>query len=357
MQFGSDNQTGASAQVLEMITTANTGHTHGYGHDEWTQRAVEALRETFQCDLEAFFVATGTAANVLALSCLVQPWEVILCHHQSHLMIDESTAPEFFTGGARLIGLALGDGKLNPQHLSEYFQSAGLDVPHNPQARALSITQATESGLVYTPGELAELTATARHHKLSVHMDGARFSNALATLGCTPADITWKAGVDILCLGATKNGCLAAEAVIIFNRALSEQFIQRRKRSGHLLSKGRFFGAQMLGWLKDDHWLGLARHANAQAARLANELATIPEVHIVWPTQANEVFVVMPKQMASQLQAAGAEFYEWYREALPRDMVIQDDEVFVRLVTSFATQDSHVHDFCVAARDVSSKLI
>ncbi|MBD2057988.1 low specificity L-threonine aldolase [Oculatella sp. FACHB-28] len=356
MQFGSDNQTGASPQVLEMIVTANAGYTHGYGDDIWTKRAVEALRETFQCDLDAFFVSTGTAANSLALSCLVQPWEAILCHAQAHIITDESTAPEFFTNGARLIGLARGEGKLTAQHLLDYFEGAGVDIPHNPLVRALSLTQATESGLVYTPDEIASVTSVARQHHLSVHMDGARFSNAVAALGCTPADLTWKSGVDILCLGATKNGCLAAEAVIIFNSGLAEQFVHRRKRAGHLLSKGRFLSAQIIGWLKDEHWLELAHHANGQAAQLANALSAIPSVRIVWPTQANEIFAVMPKQVANYLQSSGAEFYEWYRESLPRNVVIDKNEILIRLVTSFATKDSHVCDFCSLLQSSSLKL-
>ena len=346
MQFGSDNQTGASTHVLETIIAANAGHTHGYGDDEWTNRAVDVLRETFHCGLDAFFVLTGTAANTLALSCLVKPWETILCHAQSHIIIDESTAPEFFTGGARLIGLAQGDGKLNARHLTDYFHRAGLDIPHNPQAGAISLTQANELGLVYTSDEIAALTLVAHQHNLAVHMDGARFSNAVTALDCTPAELTWKAGVDVLCLGATKNGCLAAEAVIFFNRDLAEQFIHRRKRAGHLLSKGRFYGSQITGWLQDGHWLKLARHANLQANRLSNRLSTLPGVRIVWPTQANEVFAIMPKPMAIHLQSAGAEFYGWDHESLPRDIHVGEHETFVRLVTSFATEDRHIQDFC-----------
>jgi threonine aldolase len=209
MQFGSDNQTGASARVLDTLALANAGHTPGYGDDRWTGRAVDALKEAFQCDLEAFFVSTGTAANALALSCLVKPWESVLCHAHAHVMLDESTAPEFFAG-ARLVGISRGDGKLSAEHVARYFRTAGTHVPHSPRAGALSIAQATELGLVYTAHELAALTAAAHQQGLTVHMDGARFSNAVAALGCAPADISWKAGVDVLCLGATKNGALAA---------------------------------------------------------------------------------------------------------------------------------------------------
>lgn len=350
MQFGSDNQTGASPRVMEMLARANAGHTHGYGNDEWTERAVEALKAVFQCDLSAFFVPTGTAANALALSNLVKPWETTLCHDQAHVALDESTAHEFFGGGARIRGISRGDGKLESRHLEQYFRFTGVEIPHNSQARALSISQASENGLVHTPAELLALCEIAHQNGLHVHMDGARFSNAVASLGCAPADITWKAGVDVLCLGATKNGALAAEAVIFFKRELADDFVHRRKRSGHLLSKGRLFGAQFVGWLEDGYWLELARHANAEAARLAGGLSSISGVRLVWPAQANELFVVMPKAIAARLKSAGAEFYEWYLDALPPGTRLAEDETFVRLVTSFVTTDEQVDEFCAVAR-------
>ncbi len=352
MHFGSDNQTGASNRVMEMLTLVNTGFTHGYGDDHWTERAVGRLRELFECDLDAFFVSTGTAANTLALSCLVQPWEVVLCHVQSHIISDESTAPEFFTGGARLVGLAQGEGKIRVEHLEKYFHGEAPHVPHNPLAKALSLTQATELGLLYTVEEIQALTTLARQHNLYTHMDGARFANAVQTLECTPAEITWKAGIDVLCLGATKCGCLAAEAVIFFNRHIAEQFIHRRKRSGHLLSKGRYFGAQFLGWLQDNHWLDLAREANFQASCLEERLSSLSGVSMVWPRQSNEIFVIMPRQMADHLRAAGADFYDWPEEALPQEIHLDSSEVFVRLVTSFATKENQVDEFCKIARSV-----
>ncbi|MEK7316559.1 MAG: beta-eliminating lyase-related protein [Candidatus Eisenbacteria bacterium] len=349
MQFGSDNQTGASPRVMEMLARANAGHTHGYGNDEWTERAVEALKAVFQCDLSAFFVPTGTAANALALSSLVKPWETTLCHDLAHVALDESTAHEFFGGGARIRGISRGDGKLESRHLEQYFRFTGVEIPHNSQARALSISQASENGLVQTPAELAALCTIAHQHGLRVHMDGARFSNAVASLGCAPADITWKAGVDVLCLGATKNGALAAEAVIFFTRELADDFVHRRKRSGHLLSKGRLFGAQFVGWLEDGYWLDLARHANAKAARLAGGLSSIPGIRLARPAQANELFVIMPKAIAARLKSAGAEFYEWYLDALPPGTRLAEEETFIRLVTSFVTTDEQVDEFCAVA--------
>ena len=275
MFFGSDNQTGASLPVLEMIKNANTGCTHGYGDDKWTEKAVDKLKNVLEYDLEAYFVATGTASNALALSCLAQPWEAILCHQYAHILVDESTAPEYFTGGARLIPVSQGADKLTAQHLEDYFRKAGKELPHNPLAKALSITQASEAGLVYKPHEIKALTDVAKDEGLWVHMDGARFANALASLRCTSAELSWKSGVDVLCLGATKCGALCAEAVIFFNKELAKTFIHRRKRSGHLISKGRMFGAQFIGWLQNDHWLELAEHANYQAAQLAEAISSL----------------------------------------------------------------------------------
>jgi threonine aldolase len=354
MFFGSDNQTGASLQVLEMIKVANTGYTHGYGDDEWTGQAIDALKKVFECDLHAYFVSTGTASNSLALSCLVQPWEAILCHHLAHILIDESTAPENFTGGARLIPISKGSGKLTTEHLEEYFLKAGTDFPHNSRAGTLSITQANEAGLVYTEVEIKALSTLAKDKGLRVHMDGARFANALVTLGSTPAELSWKSGVDVLCLGATKCGALCAEAVIFFNMKLAETFIHRRKRSGHLLSKGRVFGAQIVGWLQDNHWLELAKNANTQATQLAEVISSIDGLQLVWPVQSNELFVTMPKDLADNLQEAGAEFYEWNPEALPPNIELHDYEVFVRLVTSFATQNKQREEFCELIREYFS---
>lgn len=342
MQFGSDNQTGCAQQVLDAIVAANGGHTHGYGHDAWTERAIDALKEVFETDLDAFFVATGTAANCLALSNMVQPWQVILCHAQSHVAIDESTAPEFFSGGARLQGLGLGAGKLTVPLLQDHLARMGAELPHNAQPGALSITQATECGQVYSPAEVAQLAECAHAHAMHVHMDGARFSNALAAQGCSPADLTWRAGVDVLTLGASKNGCLAAEAILVFRKELVPGMEQRRKRSGHLLSKGRFFGSQILAWLENGLWLELARHANRQAAELARRLATVPSVSLAWPVQANEIFVVMPTATYEHLQLQGGECYEWYADAFPSGRALKPDETFVRLVCSFATTQDHL---------------
>ena len=350
MHFGSDNQAGASPQVLATVAQANEGYAHSYGDDEWTQRAEQMLRDVFERDLDAFFVATGTAANSLALACLTQPWQCVLCHEHAHIVNDESTAPEFFSGGARLIGISQGDGKLTPEHLQHFFSLASNDIPHSPRPSALSVTQITEDGLVYTAAELSKLCGEAHDKGLKVHMDGARFANAVAALGCAPADVTWKAGVDVLCLGATKNGALAAEVILCFDRTLAQSLMHRRKRAGHLLSKNRFVAAQFVGWFTDGHWLALARRANAAAHRLATALTAIPSIRLAWPAGGNELFVVMPGSLMKYLIENGAVFHQWPVHALPRGMVLAPDEAYVRLVTSFVTSDKDLDLFCELAR-------
>ncbi len=346
MQFGSDNQAGASEQILETLLNANTGFTHGYGDDNWCTKASDAISKFFNCEAEIFFVATGTAANSLALSCLIEPWETVLCHHHAHILLDESTAPEFFSGGSRLVPISRTAGKLEVKHLEQFFKDVSPEIPHTPLVKALSITQTNEAGQVYTRKELTALCSLAHKNNLHVHMDGARFVNSVAALGCEPADISWKAGVDVLTLGATKCGALAAEAVIFFNKDLAKNFIHKRKRSGHLLSKGRLFGAQFVGWLQDNHCLDLAEHANTKAQQLTKRLESYPGIQLVWPCMANEIFITMPKRMAEVLQEEGAEFYQWPVTALSPGLKLKDEDVFVRLVASFVTSDEHITDFC-----------
>lgn len=350
MQFGSDNHPGASPRVLEQLLRANAGHTHGYGDDEWTERARAALCQVFERDLEVYFVATGTAANALALAALVRPWQAILCHDQAHILNDESTAVELYTGGARLRGISGRAGKLTATHLREYLSSAGADVPHSALPGALSLSQSSELGLCYTPAELGALTELAHARGMAVHVDGARFANAVVATGASPAELSWRAGVDMLSLGATKNGCLAAEAILVFGAGPGEALAHLRKRGGHLLSKGRLFGAQLVGWLEHGHWLELARHANDQAQLLAHELATMPGVRLAWPVEANELFAVLPASMVGELREHGATFYDWPTSALPPELALEPTERLIRLVTSFATTDEHRQALCAIAR-------
>ena len=351
--FGSDNMAGIAAPVLEALARAAAGGATSYGDDHFSAEARALLAEVFETPVQTFFVATGTAANCLALSCLMQPWEGVMAHHQGHIAVDESTAPELFTGGARVVPIGHGTGKLTPGDVRAALARLPNHPPHNPRPAVLSLAQATENGLVYDPDEVARLTAVAAAHGMRVHMDGARFANAVASLGCTPAELTWRAGVDVLCLGATKGGALAAEAVIFFGDAHDGAFEHRRKRTGHLVSKGRLFGAQFCGWLADGAWLDLARHANAAARWLSNGLAHLPGVEIVWPTEANEVFAILPASLCDHLTAAGASFAEWGVGGLPDGRHLHADQRYVRLVASFATTEAEVETLLAHCKEYS----
>lgn len=347
MNFGSDNQSGASEQVLNAIIDANVGSSASYGTDAWTQKAEMLLADVFDTELKAYFVTSGTAANCLALASLVQPWDQIVCHAHAHIINDELTAPEMYTGGARLTGLDIDAPKLSVAALSNYLATYEGHEPHTAMPKALSITQLAESGCAYTLEELRGLTDTAKKYSMHVHMDGARFANALVTLGCTPAEMTWKSGVDVLCLGASKNGALAAEAVIFFNLELAKDFEYRRKRAGHLLSKGRLLGAQFCGWLANDHWLDLAKQSNAQAEKLSKGIVGSSNAELAWPEQqtnfGNEVFAFIKDEKIEALRSAGAVFYEWPKRFLPNKSV--ENATLVRLVVSFNTLDEEIQQF------------
>lgn len=344
MNFGSDNQSGASEKVLQAIVEANSGAQSSYGTDSWTRQAEALLEEFFETSVDVFFVPSGTAANCLALSSLVQPWDQIVCHAHAHILNDELSAPEFYTGGARLTGLGLDAPKLQVETLSGYLDTFEGHEPHTPMPKALSITQLSESGCAYTLQELRGLTAIAKRHNMHVHMDGARFANALVSLGCTPAEMTWKSGVDVLCLGASKNGALAAEAVIFFDKDLAKDFEFRRKRAGHLLSKGRFLGAQFCAWLEDGHWRELASKSNASAKCLSEGIVEARNCEVVWSSDGNEVFALISDQKIEALREAGAVFGEWperFLGSLPN----KPGTTFVRLVCSFNTDQKELDQF------------
>lgn len=348
MNFASDNVMGASPQVIDALVRANAGAQRAYGADDYTQRVEARLKDIFETDLAVFLVATGTAANALALATLTPPWGSVLCHAEAHVAEDECGAPEFFSGGAKLVGFPGEGGKLAVETIRRHLAEPTGRPPHQVIPSALTLTQATEAGTVYTAAEVAALAEVAHAAGLGVHMDGARFANALVRLGATPADITWRAGIDVLSFGATKNGCLAAEAVIVFDKDKAAHMAQRRKRSGHLLSKGRLLAAQFEGYLADDHWLALARHANAAADRLAAGLAA-RGARIALPVEANEVFAILPQAMDKALRAAGALYHPWVTSSLPAGVAARGDEVLVRLVTSFATSDADLERFLAAA--------
>lgn len=351
MDFASDNTVGASQTILAAIVAANAGSDSAYGTDLLTAAAIKLLCEVFEREVACFFVPTGTAANALALSALSPPYGAVFCHVRAHVIEDECGAPEMFTAGAKLVGIAGHAGKIAPSDFAATLAGFPRGAVKQVQPAALSLSQATESGTLYSCEELAELAAIAHGAGLMVHMDGARFANALVATGCTPAEMSWKAGIDVLSFGATKNGALACEAVIFFDPAKAESLPYRRKRSGHTLSKGRFLGAQMIAYLENGHWLDLARTANAHARQLAEGLAKVPGVRLAWPSQANEIFVILPGAIDAALKAAGALYYDWDFRGFESELgQRRKDEVFVRLVTSFATPPSDLERLLVLAR-------
>jgi threonine aldolase len=340
MNFMSDNASCMAPEIMSALVAANEGFTRGYGDDVHTQQARERLSEVFERQISAFLVATGTAANALNLAAITKPHGAIFVHEMAHIHMDECGAPEFFTHGAKLLPLTGENGKLTPAAIEGGLDDFAQGVVHHPQAQAISLSQVTECGTVYSLAEIEALSAVAHSHELRVHMDGARFANALVALGCTPAEMTWKAGVDVLSFGATKNGAMGVEAVIVFDEALAADLPFMRKRSGQLLSKGRFLGAQMGAYLKDDLWLSMAAHANKMATLLAEGIERLPGGRLRFPVQANQVFAVIPKPAHKALVTAGAGYYPWGREP---------DGVSVRLVTSFNTREEDVAEFLTIA--------
>jgi len=341
--FGSDNVTPACAPILAAINAANEGTANSYGADEYTERLTALARQVFETDLAIYPVATGTAANALALAQIAPPYGGVYCHDGAHIVTDECGAVEAFSGGARLLGLASPSGKIAPGPLAAAIGYANDMGVHHVRPSAVSVTQATELGTVYSLEELAALTATARQHGLAVHMDGARLANALVHMDCSPAAATWKSGIDVLSLGASKNGALCAEAVVFFNPALAQNFDRRRKQAGHLWSKLRYLSCQLLAYLHDELWLRNARQANAMAARLGEGLAEVAGARLLQPVQANEIFVALSELKIAALERAGFHFYRW-------PLCTVAEGAAVRLVTSYATTSADVDDFLHAAR-------
>jgi threonine aldolase len=340
MNFASDNTAPVAPDILDAVFEANHGYSRGYGNDDWTQLVERRLSEVFEREVAAFLVPTGTAANALALAQVSPPWGVVFCHAESHIATDECGAPEFFGHGLKLEGLAGKGGKITPEVLQAALAGHGGHSPHQMVPSALSITEASEAGTIYRTNEIAALAALAHKRSIAVHMDGARFANALVRLNATPAEMTWRSGVDVLSLGATKGGALAAEAVMFFQPGVAAFFGERRKRGGHLLSKHRFIAAQFLAYLADDRWLALARHANAMADRLAEGLSAVG-LRPVWAVEANLVFVILPRPLDATLRAAGANYYVRTSQSLD----LGADKVLVRLVTSFATSEQEIESF------------
>ena len=343
MDFRSDNISGGAPEILEAIVRANDGTAAAYGADDWTARVEKRLQAVFETDCRAAPVVTGTAANALSLALLAPPLGTIFCHEEAHIQVSECGAVTAATGGAKLMPLPGEHGKLAPGSLSEalrYHPDPGRCVP-----AALSLTQITEAGAVYGIGEVAALSEMARAAGMGVHMDGARFANALVSLGCSPAEATWKAGVDVLSFGATKNGALMADAIVVFRPELAETLSHRRLRGGHLLSKLRFVSAQLEAYLEDDLWLRLAARANASARRLAEGLQGVAGVELLHPVEGNQVFCRLPAGLEQGLRDQGFLFHPWRPPGAGE----------VRLVCAFDRTDGEVDALVAAARRLASR--
>lgn len=344
MQFTSDNSIPAAPEIMQAILNCNHAGMGGYGNDPYTQEAITLIREIFEApEAAVYFVATGTAANALALATLIEPFECVYCHHNAHINEDECGAPEFFTNGAKLIGIDGANGKITPTALKSAIEATGTIGVHNVQKGALSLTNLTEAGTAYSVSELSELCAVAKEFGRPVHLDGARFANVVAAGNQTPADHSWRAGVDVLVLGGTKNGMMFGEAVIIFDPKKAWEFELRRKRGGHLLSKGRYLGAQFSAFLRDELWLKYARHANSQMQILATGLREKSNVTLDFNPDGNVAFAQFPREIHQNLLASGASYY-----LFPANQSLEgrgDENLRARLVTSWCTSDEDIHKF------------
>ena len=306
-QFASDNNAGVCPEAWTALVAANAGHAPGYGGDDWTTAATNAIRAAFETDCAVYFVFNGTAANALALSAICRSTDAIVCHARAHINVDECGAPEFFSGGAKLLTVDTPHAKLTPDAVASVAITPHDE--HSSRPRALALTQATELGTLYSREELGALCAMAHARGMKVQLDGARFANAVASLGCAPADISWRAGVDVLCLGGTKNGLPFGEAIVFFDKALADEFARRRKQGGQLASKMRFLAAPWVGVLENGAWLRHAAHANAMARRLAEGIRDLSGTRLLAPVEANGVFVDVPESAIAAVRAKGWRFY------------------------------------------------
>jgi len=329
VKFASDNVAGACPEVLDAILKANEGDSTPYGNDHISTELQDKFSEIFEKEVIVFPTASGTAANALALSTMTPSFGNIYCHRMSHINTDECGAPEFYTGGGKLVTLQGIHGKITAEELDQTITGKG--IVHHTQPSSVSITQVCETGEVYQLDEIKKISDVTHKHNLNMHMDGARFANALVSLNASPAEMTWKSGVDVLSFGATKNGCFAAEAIVFFKKELVGNTAFLMKRAGHLLSKMRFVSAQLKGYLENDVWLKNAKHANDMGKKLSDSLNQHKDIELVYPTEANEVFVKFPRHMIKNLNSNGYEM---------------NDEDFegktVRLVTAWNTQQEDI---------------
>lgn len=340
MYFASDNWAGVHPAISEALSEAAAGFDPAYGSGDWDKRVKARFSEIFEREVAVHFVATGTAANVLALTSVARPGGIVFAHPQAHVIADECGAYQFQAGG-RVQGVTGSLGKIDPDALAAAIDTIPPGFVHAGQPAAVTITQATESGTVYSLAEIDAIAAIAKANQLPLHMDGARFANALVSLDVSPADMTWKRGVDMLSFGGTKNGCWAAEAIILFYPAQAAQFGYFQMRAGQLFSKSRFVAAQFDAYFANDLWLNSARHANAMATKLASVIGRTQDMRLAWAPTANELFVIMRDTEYQRLQAAGARFYDWH-VLTGFDGAMELDEKLCRFVTSFATTEEHL---------------
>ncbi|MCB1366150.1 MAG: low specificity L-threonine aldolase [Rhodobacteraceae bacterium] len=343
MHFASDNAGPVAPEIMDALIRANDGHAMAYGTDHLTQALESRLRELFEApEARVFLLTTGTATNVLALATLTDPWQSVFCHRDAHIEVSECNAPEFYTGGAKLIGVDGPTGKIDPGALRSAMASLSDQASPDTRCGTVSLTQVTDLGGVYTLDHIRAVTDIAREFGVPAHMDGARFANALVELDCSPAGMTWRAGIDALSFGGTKNGLMSAEAVIFFNPAHAYEFEHRRRRGAHLSSKQRYIAAQYLAYLDDGLWLDLARRANRAAARLEAGLKGLAGVTLVHPREANMLFTELARPIHARLRDAGAVYYA--------SKASRDDHVAARLVTNWATTDADVDAFLAIVR-------
>lgn len=335
MHFKSDNTSIVSPNIMDAIISVNNEIHDSYGNDKYSKELKEKFSEIFEKEVTVYLTSTGTAANSLALTPLVSAYEFIACHEKAHINTNECGAPGFFTGGSILTIEGL-NGKIFPDKLLDKIQCSGLLIPHMQKLGCISITQATECGTVYSLEELRTLGDIANEHQLPIHMDGARFANSIVKLKCTPADITWKSGIDVISFSGTKNGCLNAEAIIFFNQNYTKDFDYIHKMAGQLMSKTRFFAVQFLAYFKDELWLHNARHANLMAQSLEG-IFKKHQIEIKYPVDTNQLFVLLDKKLANFLLERNCHFYSWSPSF--------DSEGLYRFVTSFSTKEEQIKEF------------
>lgn len=341
MHFASDNWAGAHPDIARNLVTRSAGFAPAYGTSDLDRAVEKRFCEIFERDVAVFFVGTGTAANSLALTAYDKPGGISFCHREAHVVADECGAPEYFMGGSRLHAVDGPLGRIEPDRLKAAIERFPPAFVHGGRPAAVTITQASEVGTIYSLDQIDAIAAIAKEHDIPLHMDGARFANALVSLDASPADMTWKRGIDVLSFGGTKNGCWCAEAVIFFNPDDAKDFPFVRKRAAQLFSKSRFMAAQFEAYFTDDLWLTTARHANAMAARLAGHFTASPNARLGWAPQANEVFPILGRGLVDELKDKGAVFYAW---PTPSGLDVGADETLCRFVTSFATTANEVDE-------------